>query len=360
MRIGKKDKKGACYGAKIEKRFGERLKKKLIEKNLLDFEHLVLKNTEHIIFPLRRRPREKELEELAKIGAEVEIDKFEFEIAKKKPRSLKEALQGLLSEEEIEKLVTSFDVIGDIAIIEIPDELLAKKELVGKALLETQPNLKTVARVLSKHIGKFRLRPIEIIAGEHKTITLHKEHGCVFKVDVAKTYFSPRLSFERMRIARQIKKDEIIGAWFAGVGPFPIIFAKHSQIKKAIAIELNPHAYKLLEENIKLNKCEQRVQAILGDVKQVVLELGIKFDRIVMPLPKGSELFLDEAFQAIKSKGIVHFYQFAPRSKPFKQVVAKIKEAAEEHGREVKIIEKRIVRSVAATKVQVVIDFEVE
>jgi len=357
MHIGKRE---ACYGVKAAKKFGEAIRKKLIEKNLLDFEHLILKNTEHIIFPLKRKPREEELEELAEIGTEVKIDKFEFEIAKKKPRSLKEALQGLLSEKEIEKLVTSFDVIGDIAIIEIPDELLAKKELIGKALLEAHPHVKTAARVLSKHIGKFRLRPIEIIAGEKKTQTVHKESGCVFMVDVAKTYFSPRLSFERMRIAKHIKKDEIIGAWFAGVGPFPIIFAKHSQMKKALAIELNPHAYKLLEENIKLNKCEQKVQAILGDVKQVVPELGIKFDRIVMPLPKGSELFLDEAFQAIKTGGIVHFYQFAPRSKPFEQVVASIEKASEEHGRKIKIIEKRIVRSVAATKVQVVIDFEVE
>jgi tRNA (guanine37-N1)-methyltransferase len=352
--------KEECYGAKVEKRFGERLRKKLIEENLLNFEHLVLKNSEHIIFPLKRKPSKEEFEELAKIGAEIELGRFKFEIAKKKPRSLKEALQGLLGEEEIEKLVTSFDVIGDIAIIEIPDELLSKKELIGKALLEAHPHVKTAARVLSKHIGKFRLRPIEIIAGERKTLTIHKESGCVFKVDVAKTYFSPRLSFERMRIARQIRKDEIIGAWFAGVGPFPIIFAKHSQMKKAIAIELNPRAYKLLEENIKLNKCEGKVQAILGDVKEAVPKLGIRFDRIVMPLPKGSELFLDEAFQAIEPRGIVHFYQFAPRDEPFKQVVANIKEVAEKHGREVKIVEKRIVRSVAATKVQVVIDFKVE
>ncbi len=357
MRVAKKE---TCYGAKIEKKFGERLRKLLAEKGLLDFEHLIVKNAEHIIFPLKRKLEKDELEELARVGAEIELGKFEFEIAKKKPRSLKEALQSELSESEIEMLVTSFDVIGDIGIIEIPDELLAKKELIGKALLEVNPHLKTVARVLSKHIGKFRLRPIEIIAGERKTLTIHKESGCSFKVDVAKTYFSPRLSFERMRIARQIRGGEVIGAWFAGVGPFPIIFAKHSRMKKALAIELNPHAYKLLEENIKLNKCEKKVQAILGDVKEVVPKLKIKFDRIVMPLPKGSELFLDEAFQAIKSKGIVHFYQFAPRNEPFKQVVANIEKAAGEHSREVKIIEKRIVRSVAATKAQVVIDFEVE
>lgn len=357
MRACKKDE---LYGAEVEKKHGEKLRKLLIGKRLLDFEHLVLKNDDYIIFPLKCKPKGKELEELAKIGAEIKIDKFLFAPAEKKPRSLKEALGGKLSDEEIKKLITSFDVIGDIGIIEIPDELLEKKGLIGKALLETQSNLKTVARVLSKHIGKFRLRPIEIIAGERKTLTVHKEAGCSFKVDVAKTYFSPRLSFERMRIAKLIKKGELIGAWFAGVGPFPIIFAKHSQMKKAIAIELNPHAYKLLEENIKLNKCEEKVKAILGDVKEIVPKLGVKFDRIVMPLPKGSELFLDEAFQAVENKGVIHFYQFANRDNPFEGVIAKIREVAERHVKKVKIAEKRVVRSVAATKVQVVIDFEVE
>lgn len=347
------------YGIKVEKRFGEKLRKKLIERDLLNFDYSIIKTPKHLIFPIKRKLEEHELKELEGFD-KTEVRRFRFRAIRKKPRSLKEALRKELSEEEIEKLITSFDVIGDIGIIEIPDELLAKKEIIGRALLEVNPHLKTVARVLSKHIGKFRLRPIEIIAGERKTLTVHKEHGCIFKVDVAKTYFSPRLSFERMRIAEQIKKDEFIGAWFAGVGPFPIIFAKHSQMKKAIAIELNPHAYKLLEENIKLNKCEQKVQAILGDVKEVVPKLKVKFDRIVMPLPKGSELFLDEAMLAIKEKGIIHFYQFAPRDNPFEQAIENIKKVAKKHGKKIKLINKRIVRSVAATKVQVVIDFEVE
>ncbi len=348
--------------ARVEKQSGERFRRKLIELGLLNFEHIVGKNANYLWFPLLRKPNKNELEELKKV-CEFKLEERELEKVKRKPRSMKEALEKLLSKEELEKLVTSFDTIGDIAVIEIPNELLAKKHLIGKAILQANPQIKTVARVLGRHEGAFRIRPIEIIAGKQKTVTLHKEHGCVFKVDVAKVYFSPRLSFERMRIAKQIKENELIGAWFAGVGPFPIVFAKHSKMQKAIAIELNPEAYKLLVENIKLNKCEEKVQAVLGDVKKVVPEMaerGFRYDRIVMPMPKGSELFLHEAFIAAKKHCIVHFYRFAPIENPFEEALEAIKREAEKHRRKVQFLEKRIVRQVSATKVQIVIDFEIQ
>jgi tRNA (guanine37-N1)-methyltransferase len=40
---------------------------------------------------------------------------------------LKNALKDILTKEEIEKLYSSFDVIGDITIIKIPEELEGKK-----------------------------------------------------------------------------------------------------------------------------------------------------------------------------------------------------------------------------------------
>jgi tRNA (guanine37-N1)-methyltransferase len=41
---------------------------------------------------------------------------------------LKESLKGKLTKKELESLKTSFDVIGDVAIIEIPDELKKKEK----------------------------------------------------------------------------------------------------------------------------------------------------------------------------------------------------------------------------------------
>ncbi|MAG50807.1 hypothetical protein CL621_04185, partial [archaeon] len=47
-----------------------------------------------------------------------------------------------------------------------------------------------------------------------------------------------------------------------------------------------------------------------SDVRKVVPKFGKKFDRILMPLPKGAKTYLDLALKVIKSKGIIHLYMF--------------------------------------------------
>ena len=49
---------------------------------------------------------------------------------------LKILLQGALPENELELLYSSYDIIGDIAIIKIPEALLNNKHVIGMALLK--------------------------------------------------------------------------------------------------------------------------------------------------------------------------------------------------------------------------------
>lgn len=279
---------------------------------------------------------------------------------KETARTLREALKSRLSGKELSLLVTSFDVIGSIAVIEIPKELEKKAKIIGYTLLKMHKNLKTVAMIKGAHKGKFRVQPLKIVAGKKNFNTIYKESGCVFKVKVNKVFFSPRLSFERLRIAKLIKPNEVVGAFFAGVGPYPIIFARHSQMKQALAIELNPIAFKLLKENIALNKMQDKIIPVKGDVSKIVPKHYPNFfDRIVMPLPEGSKHFLNEAFTSVKDKGIIHFYAFTSRMQPFSEALNLIKNTAKKFNKKVKILNKRQVRSFSASKVQVVIDFQV-
>lgn len=196
-----------------------------------------------------------------------------------KKRSLKEVLKSKLTKIEFSKLIKSFDIVGDIAIIEIPEELERKEKEIAKALLDVHPHLKTVCKKAGIHEGRFRLRRLKIIAGEKKTETLYKEHGVLIRVDIEKVYFSPRLVYERDRIAKQVKPKEIIGAWFAGVGPYPLVIAKKQpRVGKIYAIELNPDAIPYLENNIRINKLSDKVVPLMGDVKKLILDLP-KFDR---------------------------------------------------------------------------------
>ena len=346
----------------VNKRKGEKTRLLLLQNDLLDLEKRLKLEENSILLPLKRMPTLAEQRGLRRAIGLFSLKRSDFQEKESKPRSLEEALKGVLSREEFSELVTSFDVIGKIALILIPDSLLSKEKAIARALLEANPQLETVARILGGHQGTFRLRPVKVIAGRNNLETLHTEWGCRFKVKIGKVFFSPRLSHERSRVSSLIQKGETVGVFFAGVGPFAIIFAKHSAAAKVYAVELNPEAYKLLEENILLNKCEDKVIPFKGDVKKVVpQELRGKCDRVVMPLPRGGEHFLETAFTALKSRGgVIHFYQFVEKDDLYGVPVRLLRSTAEKFGRKLKIENKKVVRSFSPSKVQVVIDAIVE
>jgi tRNA (guanine37-N1)-methyltransferase len=226
-------------------------------------------------------------------------------------RFLKEALKGQLTSEEIKDLISSFDIIGDIVIVKIPDNLLEKKELIAKVILENFKNVKTVLRQVSPVSGDYRVRKLEYILGEEKFVTIYKEHGCKFKVDLLKVFFSPRLSYERLRIAKLVNDGEFILNMFGGIGTFSIIIAKFKPSCKVVNLDINPACYELAKKNIELNKVNGRVIPLLGDAKEVdKLGLKGKFDRVLMPYPSKAKEFLAEAVNALKNrKGFIHLYR---------------------------------------------------
>lgn len=279
--------------------------------------------------------------------------------------NLKEALQEKLPAKLKQFAPKGFDSFGDIAVIEIPKQLASKKSLIGKTLLEVQPRFVTVCSIESNHVGKFRVQKVKVIAGKKNTIATYKEYGCTFLVPLGKAFFSPRLGGERERISKLIQESEVVGCWFSGVAPYPIVFAKHSKLKQAIAIELNPSAHKFAKENVELNKVnkgckkgEERIILVKGDVTKVYKKYKSKFDRIAMPLPHTGYQFLKEAFFSIKRNGIIHFYEIIHKgdfATPESQISAEAKKAK----RSIEIIYKNKVREFSPTKEQVVFDIKV-
>ncbi len=278
----------------------------------------------------------------------------------KKPRNLREQLQGKLSEKELKQLVSGFDVIGGIALLEIPKALEKKEKLIAKAVMSLHKNIKTVCKKKGKVSGKYRVRKIKVIAGEKTTETMHRESGCEFKVDIAKAFFSPRLGGERLRVAGQIKSGETIGAFFAGIGSFPVVFAKNSPMKKAFAIELNKKAVKFMRENISLNKMHDKIEVFSGDVKKLAKKISGECDRIVMPMPLGGETFLKAAFVAAKQKAVIHFYHFVEKEKGFEQAIQIIEKACKKHGIKFRVLSVRRVVDYSPSRMEVVVDFQIK
>ncbi|MFH1316971.1 MAG: class I SAM-dependent methyltransferase family protein [Candidatus Woesearchaeota archaeon] len=264
---------------------------------------------------------------------------------KERPKSLKNALKNRLSQIEIKNLTRSFDIIGDIAVIEIPKLLEKKEKLIAQTLIDSHKNINVVCRKIGGHKGQLRIQKYKFLAGENRKETEYRENNCRFRLNIEKTYFSPRLSNERKRIFQQVKPDESILVMFSGIAPYPITISKNSKAKHITAIELNKQAHKYAEQNVKLNKISN-ITLYQGDVKKIVPKLkkdrkSIKFDRILMPLPKGAEDFLVTALKASKKGTIIHFYDFE-REDEFQKAKEKVKLACKKLKRNCRIL--RIVK----------------
>ena len=86
-------------------------------------------------------------------------------------------------------MYSSFDIIGNVVIIKIPETIWPKKNLIGKIILDEIKPVKSVFAQVSSVKGDYRLRGLEHIAGEKDTLVEYKEHGCKFKVDLSTHIF---------------------------------------------------------------------------------------------------------------------------------------------------------------------------
>ncbi len=276
---------------------------------------------------------------------------------------LKEVLKKRLTKKELGFFHKSFDVIGDIAIIDIPKELKRKEKLIANTLLSFN-NIKTVLKKASKVKGRLRTRKLVWVAGEKKKETLHKESGCRFKLNVETCFFSPRLSSDRLDLAKQVKLGERVLVMFSGVGSAPIVIAKNSKAKEVYAVEISRAASKYAGENVKLNKLDN-VKVMQGDVKRIIPQLvkkRIKFDRICMMRPNLKETFLEDALKVAKKGTVINMHDFLFKQEiPFVSL-KKIEDALEKSRGKLKryrFIKWRKAGDIAPRKFRVRLDFVV-
>jgi tRNA (guanine37-N1)-methyltransferase len=279
-------------------------------------------------------------------------------------KRLKNRLSQFVSSEELAYIYDSYDVIGDIAIIRVTEKSRKYSGIIAETIMNVQKNVKTVLAQISSVCEDFRLRKLNFVAGENKTATVHKEFGCLFSVDVGKCYFSPRLLYERMRIAKQVVKREVAVNMFAGVGCFSIIIAKHSKAEKVYSIDVNPAAVQFMQENIRLNKVYRQVIPIQGDAKEVIEKrLRRTADRVLMPLPEKAFEYLPHAVSALKeARGWIHYYDFEHAKKnenPIEKAKVKVAEKLQSLGVTFTIPFDRVVRTTGPNWYQIALDVKV-
>jgi tRNA wybutosine-synthesizing protein 2 len=249
-------------------------------------------------------------------------------------------------------LPSGWQVLGDIIIVTLRVELEYRKAAIGEALLSLYPECRTV--LLDRGItGRMRQPVREIIAGGN-TETIHRENGCLFKLDVMRIMYSRGNLAEKKRMSR-LGKGEVIVDMFAGIGYFSIQMAVHSKPVKIFAIEINPEAFGYLKENIKLNKVEGIIEPVAGDCAKVAPR-GIA-DRVIMGY-LDAHTYLEQGIRALVPGGIIHYHEAVPEAVE-RRPVERIIEASGKLGRNAEIIGMRRIKKYSPGVWHVVVDAKV-
>jgi tRNA (guanine37-N1)-methyltransferase len=243
---------------------------------------------------------------------------------------LKEMLQGLVPEECLSRITNRFHVIGNIAIISLAPELEPYRNVIAGAVLSSGKNIHTVLNKTSKLQGDRRVAVFEALAGSGNTVTKHKEFGFLYRLDVAKVFWSSRLSYERMRVAAEVVAGEDVLLPFSGVGPFAVPLAARGA--SVLALEKSREACLYLAENAKRNRVEEMITIINADAFHMSEWLRKDFHRAVIPAPYGADGILETVLPLVKSRGCLHFYTFKKRHQ-----IESLKRSYEDLGLEVKL-----------------------
>lgn len=278
-------------------------------------------------------------------------------------KRLKERLKNTLIADALSKVYSSFDIVGDIAIIKAPSNP-SDAQVVAEQIMATHKNVKTVLSQTSPVKGSYRTRELTLLAGEDKTVTQYREAGCTFAVDVKRCYFSPRLNHERLRIASQVAPHEKVVNMFAGVGCFSVLIAKTVPYTEVYSIDINPTAYRFMIENVRRNRLFGRIHPMLGDAKEIIeTKLQRVADRVLMPLPEKALEYLPVAVSTLKkSGGWIHYYDFqhaAVNEDPLEQTEQKVAAELERLGVKYLFTCSRVVRSTGPHWYQTVLDIQV-
>ncbi len=247
--------------------------------------------------------------------------------------SLKEELKDDVPAGLLTFIPSGWQIIGHVIVITIPEQVMDYRHLIVRALCGRYPGCRTILR--DRGIKGQLREPVRELLYGNCTETLHKENGCMFKLDAARIMYSKGNLAEKRHMSL-LGAGEVLVDMFAGIGYFSIPIAVHSRPRKIISIELNPLSFGYLQENIKLNKVENIIEPICGDCS-IEAPRGIA-DRVIMGYVGTTHQYLEQGIAALKPEGgILHYHETTPEELVFDRPIRRITEAARKAGRCVRI-----------------------
>lgn len=282
---------------RVPKKDGEQVRTRLVSEGILDLDSKIRSDGDHLLIPV-----------LVDSVDGLEVMDAEMQVQTHRPKDFREVVD--VPEELRSSLPNSFDVVGDVAMMKIPDELQLYKERIGEALISTNSNIRIVFEDHGVK-GDFRIRELEKLAGEGTSETVHKEFGVKMHTDPSKVYFNPRLSSERARISSLVHDGETIIDMFGGVAPFGTVICHLASPGIMYSIDLNPEAEHFARRNAESNHISV-LHPMTGDSSKLIYTLP-SADRIIMNLPQIADRFLRFALDRLNHGGTVHMYKIIER-----------------------------------------------
>ena len=256
-----------------------------------------------------------------------------------------EQLHRHIPASKIDLLPKKWEKIGDVLIIRLPKELEDYTTGIGKCYAEIC-HCKTVLDEQGSISGMFREPKTRVIYGIHDKITTHKEQGIFYKFIPEKIMFSSGNKDERNRMALLAHRDDIVVDLFAGIGYFSLPMAVYSKPQHIYSCEINPLAYRFLQENIVLNKAEHIITPLFGNNREVAPK-DIA-DRVIMGYFHDTSKYLDVALTSLKNKkGIIHYHDTYPKDQMPDIALKDIEKAVQPYNKTIQLMKYVSVKSYA-------------
>jgi tRNA (guanine37-N1)-methyltransferase len=287
---------------------GERMRRRLLESGLLRPGLPIAREGEDLWLPLTGPPGE--------LATTFRVEEHDFvPLDDERARSYRELVDLGVALEQ--KLPRSFDVVGDVVLVRLPRELAPYGEVIGEALLRFVPGARIVAEDRGVH-GTARLRELRRLAGTGGFRTVHRENGLELRVDLERAYFSPRLAREHALVASQGRAGERVLDLCAGIGPFALGLARSVPDLRAVAVDSNPEATRLLTENAEALGLGDRIEARTEEAEEYLARAPV-FDRAILNLPHGGGRFLGALGEHVAPSGTIHYYEVVERAEAARQ-----------------------------------------
>lgn len=182
--------------------------------------------------------------------------------------TVEQVLRAILPAELEEGAPSAFAMVGHLAHVNLREEYLAYRYLIGQVILEKTPRVRTVVNKLDSIETEFRVFAMELLAGMPEYEAEVSESNCVFQLDFRHVYWNSRLHTEHGRLIAQFQPFQVLADVMAGVGPFAVPAAKKGAW--VLANDLNPSCYESLDRNSKRNHVTQHLQATCLDGREFI------------------------------------------------------------------------------------------